>query len=373
MTLLRDPVSTVRRASYKGASRLLVLLYDMSLGLHPDDSSTEPLPENFAELGADYMERVIRAYNNLRDGTGFRTRISWVELCEQLLVDIPRPLFEQHFMEGVLRMTSDPVSNVRVAVGALFASCSAYDSSTGELKAESTASWLLTRPDIKECIIRLSVDDQDVYCNVKKLHFDFPDIEFLGRSCRGCKQAPGGADPVRIVHSADEVPVGASVSKGGADSACDIEIAVVKSRSYSASAEDLSAAVAPIDIDHARQELMQCNPEVKAAGGASVYWARIDEVPDEIEPPLEAQEAFAGTSSSSSATNFYDDEDDIPSLSNSPVVPSVAGSASSVSGDAQAAVDDSGPTVELAAASDGAAYIHHVESGQEVAVPQADP
>jgi hypothetical protein len=111
-----------------------------------------------------------------------------------LLRELPRDLFENYFLDGLLFLTSDPVSNVRVAVGAVLSGWS-QDMAPFQNTA-SPWTWLLRRPDVRECVKRLSRDDMDVYTAMQKLHPLFPDLTFTAVSCKGLKEAPGGSEPV---------------------------------------------------------------------------------------------------------------------------------------------------------------------------------
>lgn len=69
---------------------------------------------------------------------------------------------------------------------------------------ESPWKWLMERADIKECVQRLSQDDNDVYLEVSKLQPLFPHLEFRAISCKGLKEAPGGSTPVHIRATDDD-------------------------------------------------------------------------------------------------------------------------------------------------------------------------
>jgi hypothetical protein len=105
-------------------------------------------------------------------------------------------LFEKFFLDGLLYLTSDAVLNVRVAVGNVLTGWSVEREPFVDGSDPSPWTWLLTRPDVRDCVCRLAVDDRDVYISLSKLQGYFPDIEFSFVSCRGRKEAPGGAVPV---------------------------------------------------------------------------------------------------------------------------------------------------------------------------------
>lgn len=258
MTLLQDPVADVRRDSFKGVSKLIMVLYEQtklevlsrnstprgSFSIHDnpvshdsvqvsiDSSKSEGSPHHHPNKRASHdLEAVIRSINTLSRGETYLVRQLYVELSHRLLRDLPRELFEKSFVEGILKLTCDPVINVRVCVAVLltgwepehpapvansvsFSSKTNGDSlitgstspkrSSDDLdtmnnsngKAISPWTWFLQRPDIRECVSRLAKDDNDVYNNLIKIQYLFPDIIFERISCRGMKTAPGGNQPI---------------------------------------------------------------------------------------------------------------------------------------------------------------------------------
>jgi hypothetical protein len=264
MTLLQDPVASVRRDSFLGVAKMIMILSqqadflsgELSKMDHKDSliESTSPVSAESAEspnmmrqlseekirqkklvrqqrhhiaiTAAHHVDIVANAVQTLIQGRSYRLRQLWVELSHALLLELPQHLFEKHFLDGLLYLASDPVSNVRVAVAAVFAgwqdykppvesnvndgvlngaddkSCSDLLSSSDEdnphklLVQSSPWSWLLRRLDIAQCVMRLSVDHKDVYSVMVKLQPIFPHILFRAVSCKGRKEAPGGRSPV---------------------------------------------------------------------------------------------------------------------------------------------------------------------------------
>ncbi len=285
MILLQDPVADVRKDSFKGVAKLINVLYEQSkLELIQSENEINSNGEQIQKHATHDLETVIRGVNALVRGETYQIRELWIEVCHRLLRELPRELFEKSFIEGILKLTSDPVSNVRVAVAIMLTGWEPEDhapwesrtnsrnsnsnsngnlnssnsidneneneNSNGELvtfassnssnspsptsaltpnatsveasitstsvssksnsayrNRPSPYSWLLQRPDIKECIQRLRQDDQDVYYNVLKLQPLFPDLVFEKMSCRGIKSAPGGSVPVVYSGTTVEVPI----------------------------------------------------------------------------------------------------------------------------------------------------------------------
>ena len=261
MTLLQDPVACVRRDSFKGAAKMVALLHAHAEAAASAAASAAAAAASAAAASAasasavaqQQFDAVIRSINSLARGEAFNARQLWAELCVHLLCDLDQQLFERHFVDGLLALTSDPVLNVRVAVAAALsgwagaglpapweaaspalaaAAATSSSSSTsapapapaptssatttaskkeGEGEGEGEAgegtssptsspshpwAYLLARPDIRECVRRLACDDADVHSRMALLRPAFPDVEFGARSCKGLKGAPGGSAPV---------------------------------------------------------------------------------------------------------------------------------------------------------------------------------
>ena len=208
MALLQDPVAAVRRDSYRGTARMLSVLYG---GQKRAAAGKEVAAE---ESFRGQVAHVAAALNRLSGAKVFQQRQLWLELCVELLKELPRELFESYFVSGIVLLASDPVVNVRLVVSELFASWDAYllDKESGavgmasvsdptSISTESIAStpweWFLAREDIKECVAKLARDDFDVYRNIKRLAPLFPNIDFQGvrSSCmRDDKTEKGGKD-----------------------------------------------------------------------------------------------------------------------------------------------------------------------------------
>lgn len=244
ITLLQDPVASVRKDSFTGVAKMMVVLSEhadtlsafaclknMNLCTRSSsnilNSCTETKTDtrsveqsdrwnaqHLAATAAHHVDTVARAINCLIQSKTYQLRQLWVELSHALLQELPKPLFEKYFLDGLLYLTSDPVSNVRVAVGVVLTGWdpdqmptldlisnhseireSLSDDSDGS-RGQSPWVWLLRRTDVRACVQRLACDDKDVYISLIKLHSLFPDIEMQMQSCRGLKQAPGGVVPV---------------------------------------------------------------------------------------------------------------------------------------------------------------------------------
>lgn len=253
MTLLQDPVATVRRNSFKGVAKMVIILAEQSERLLKDPSldnearlsqypgqSNENFDQedhkderqrnssrqyqNVAVTASHNVDIVAKAIKTLIQGKAYQSRQLWVELSHVFLVELPRELFVKYFLDGLLYLTSDRVSNVRVAVGTVLAGWEAYDKSAKDtddysknaselqleeaienyielnkspiLRKSSPWNWLLKRRDVQECVERLANDDRDVYLAVINLQAVFPDIRFKIKNCKGIKDAPGGRIPV---------------------------------------------------------------------------------------------------------------------------------------------------------------------------------
>ena len=239
ITLLQDPVASVRRDSFTGVAKMMMVLSDhgdslstfaciasmnlntrssvaMSNGLGSSaalsaEQSDRWTAQHIAATAAHHVDTVARAINSLIQSKTYQLRQLWVELCHALLLELPQSLFEKYFLDGLLYLTSDPVSNVRVAVGLVLAGWGPDQQPTlsqinsqnidptypvVEGKIISPWVWLLRRTDVRECVQRLSCDDNDVYSSIIKLQTVFPDVNVRVISCRGLKVAPGGSIPV---------------------------------------------------------------------------------------------------------------------------------------------------------------------------------
>lgn len=198
MTLLQDPVVSVRTVTFKGVSAMLNAIYEVSKNVG-DKYTAEEVEANLQNL-----EEVTRAINNFITSDKCQMRQLWMELCTQLLKDLPTPLFEEYFLPGALILTCDKVLNVRLAVAMFLAGWEPEypapwePNPVNEGGKECPWKWLLARSDIRACVERFKSEDRDIYLNVSKLKPVYPDIEFSSMSVRGRKVPPGGSTPVEI-------------------------------------------------------------------------------------------------------------------------------------------------------------------------------
>ena len=105
----------------------------------------------------------------------------WLELNHQLLIELPQSVYEEHFAEGLLRLSLDSVSNVRISLSLLLVgwkSASAEGATVTVPGPESPWYWLMKRPDIEQCVRHLSNDNYDVYTSIIILEPLFPGIKF---------------------------------------------------------------------------------------------------------------------------------------------------------------------------------------------------
>ena len=142
MALLQDPVSCVRHASFKGVSKLILLLDELVQtskrnqlhqkererdsqqsaedGTQHEENNTQDnntdSADDTATYGKECLIRVVQSINMFVTEDVYQRRLLWLELAHQLLKDLPRKLFEMLFIEGLVHLTADPVCNVRVGV-----------------------------------------------------------------------------------------------------------------------------------------------------------------------------------------------------------------------------------------------------------------
>lgn len=110
LTLLQDPVASVRCDTFPGVTALINALLDV---IH-DPSSM--YTEEVRQMSKANLDEVVSTINAFITSDKFQMRQLWMELCPQLLKDLPREFFEKNFLPGVLVLTSDKVFNVRLAV-----------------------------------------------------------------------------------------------------------------------------------------------------------------------------------------------------------------------------------------------------------------
>ena len=257
MALLQDPVASVRKESYSGTATMVRILHNnlpkniTTTTTTSNNSSTE----SDSKKAQDELTNVLSTLNRLSTGQNCQQRQLWLELCAELLKEVPWSLFETEFVDGIVRLSRDPVVSVRLMVSRLLTGwekyidgddnevtevdavdTDAYDQQNSEteirtsetnkeaeieintkttttksieikankiktknmdpeeLRKQVNASpWgpLLDRTDIKEVIQFLSKEDMDIYIDMVKLAPLYPDIDFEIKSCRGLKKAPG--------------------------------------------------------------------------------------------------------------------------------------------------------------------------------------
>lgn len=197
MTLVQDPVAEVRLESFKGVARMMRVFEPGYVPTYSTDEGEEPSPLS-EEDGTQYLNSVSRAINALVHGETYHHRQLWANLCLHLLKELPRHLFEKFFVQGILLLTSDSVANVRVSLSEMLAGWEPDFPAPWEVEdsAQCPWKWLMERSDIRECIVRLASDDNDVFLNVSKLQPLFPEVTFEKIRCVGLKRAPGGVIPV---------------------------------------------------------------------------------------------------------------------------------------------------------------------------------
>ena len=277
MTLLQDPVAMVRKESYKGAAKMINVLYELTLQqqtqtVHIENNHNQEDTKDELQHVYDSkhdLDVVIKTINSLIRGETYQVRQLWLELAHRLLRDLPQEVFETYFIEGILILTSDRVSNVRVTVAMLLggwepehiAPWEEEEPSNNNNNTISTYNpwkWLLQRDDIKQCVERMSQDDSDVYHYMIKLQPLFPDITFVQKSCRGFKVAPGGEKPVLFIGHvdgnnnnilSDEIETETVVIK--ADSIIDENESEFIERSSFTDRSSFSLPSSPILINHA--------------------------------------------------------------------------------------------------------------------------
>jgi hypothetical protein len=217
-SLLQDSIVSVRRSSYKGVAKLINVL-----AAEAERETKAAAESGRPSISEAQLEDVASIINMLAHGDSYNMRLVWVELCHTLLRELPPALFEKYFVEGILLLTSDKTTNIRIAIAALLAgwgegelapwdapktedttadgvTSPSSSSSVGSLCAvplrPSPWTWLLARYDIQQCVLRLAKDDRDVVVHVRKLQPMFPEIRFSEISCRGYVSPPGGSSPV---------------------------------------------------------------------------------------------------------------------------------------------------------------------------------
>ena len=286
MTLLQDPVASVRKDSYRGVSKLIHILNRLS-----EKEIASNAANNLSNtICQQQLDSLIQAVNSLMNGDAYQSRILWVELAHQLLRDLPQAVFETYFVDGILQLTCDPVSNVRVAMGIFLGGWAPDDIAPWEQPSSSSGSkvspwkWLMERADIKQCVQRLSNDDSDVYSGIVSLQPLFPDIKFKPMSVRGIKKAPGGVVPVRnsiyLTRSAEEVSTEMEIMEAAAHS---VKIQCELRQQQLLLSGDVSTSIKVDELDVEGEHFFEQPIDELAASDATFN----DD--DDIEPALEPE------------------------------------------------------------------------------------
>lgn len=354
MALFQDPVASVRHATFKGIAELINMLHTMAtspaneIGGSVPSTDSDEMNLSSSEYAQQCLLYVIDNLNIFMKDAIYMKRLFWVELVQTLLKTIPRDVCEQHFVPGIVLLTSDPVCNIRVSISVLLTNW-APEFNPPWMETESTTenpfAWLLARKDIRLCVERLRVDDKDVYRNVSKLQPIFPELEFGFCSCRGLKAAPGGSVPVQVL-SLDICEDGAIADEvASRDSLLSVEAstesaaAVVaqtptaksssKPRSHSVdltqsghrlfrTATEHFVLGSPIDASSATAYLNLSNKPKEEGLEDRPFWASVDEVAvgeDTVHIPVEAEPVILGTRMTKNFP-FDDDEDDLANPQN---------------------------------------------------------
>ena len=181
MTLLQDPVAAVRKASYRGVATLLIMLHS---------KRTE---NGLGELSQQFNS-VVFSINAFVSAENYLSRQLWVELCHCFLLCLSRDAIQTHFLDGIVRLSLDPVINVRISVASLLAGWSNLGVSPvwalgAPLPRESGNNWLwlFDLEEIKSVVKSLADDDRDVYDCMIKLQPVFPEISFAVFSQKAAK------------------------------------------------------------------------------------------------------------------------------------------------------------------------------------------
>lgn len=206
ITLIQDRIAEVRYSILPGIAKMITVVlpgYQPTYFLEefaPDGAVIRTQPPPISENEINYLEAIVLAINALIVSDAYIYRQIWCELSAFLLLELPSTVFEKYYLHGIIQLTSDPITNVRVKVAELLTKWDKFDYPNPWEDDEQTRrnpwKWLLSKEKIQGCIERLSRDDRDVYNCVRKLQPIYPHIEFVEISCRGLKIAPGGPPPV---------------------------------------------------------------------------------------------------------------------------------------------------------------------------------
>jgi hypothetical protein len=307
MTLLQDPVASVRRESFKGVSALLNAVYDVAHhGEKQNNENDESYAQDVIDVSKQNLEEICRAVNSFITSEKCQHRQLWLELALQLLKDLPKHFFEKEFLNGILLLVCDRVLNVRLACAMLLDGwdpeyCAPWEIEGEGQRKNSPWLWFLARTDIKTCVQRLSVDDNDVFLHVSRLKVVYPEIEFQSITCRGKRVAPGGGDPVPL----DPTPIPLSIER----TVVHQDQHKLKSRNNSIRSEGVAALnfiqEQPTRGRSSSSEFLQEHPPVPSQLHTPVVLPPIDEVlaannaspQHHLQPPLSPQSSTMDSAS----------------------------------------------------------------------------
>ena len=197
MSLLQDPVAAVRRQSLRGVVTIVLQLCKLE---NENRLAQCPMPIDDEQVlmvnVSECLETVALAINSLAIFETCQHRLLWLQLSHQLLKEAPREVFEKYFIEGLLKLTTDGVANVRIAVSEVLTGWD-HNRPPWDSSSDSPWVWLLKRRDIKLCILRLAKDIRDVNNNMMKLKPLFPDIEFKCTEKNG-RDLMSGLQPIEL-------------------------------------------------------------------------------------------------------------------------------------------------------------------------------
>lgn len=202
ITLIQDRIAEVRYSILPGITKMMLVVlpgYQPSYLLEEfasDGTVVRVQPPPISEDDITFLEAIVLAINALIVSDAYIYRQIWCELAVELLIELPSPIFEKYFMDGILQLTGDPITNVRVKVAELLTKWEKYGYPKPWEDREETRlnpwKWLLAQEQVHRCVERLSQDDRDVYLCLQKIQPLFPSLELVEISCRGLKTAPSG-------------------------------------------------------------------------------------------------------------------------------------------------------------------------------------